>query len=300
MSWVTEGTISYIQYEHEPNKAIAFDLDWTLAYGRKALHPREANDIYLMPGREKKLIELASKGWGFVIYTNQLCRSTKDIAIKKARVMTAYNLIKDIGNVAIFMAIGDDKFRKPNIGMHNKFKELYKTKVYTMVGDAAGRPQDHSNADMGFAKNAKLRFLVPEVVFKVGIPAVPQEKTLVILMGMPGSGKTTTYKKYLEPKGYVHVNQDTLKTAAKVYNTTCEAMQRGLNVCLDNTNASEEKRKVYYELAMEYGYQIKIWYLVRDGYGWNKLRESKVPDIAYHVYFKHLSMPDNYTVEFLS
>lgn len=299
MSWFTDGTLYYIPYIKEPRKAIAFDLDWTLTYGRKGLYPREAQDIYLMPGREKKLIELARKGWGFVIYTNQLCKSAKEIAMKKARVLTAYNLIKNIGNVAVFMATGDDEFRKPNIGMHNKFKELYKTKVYTMVGDAAGRPQDHSDSDLEFAKNNELRFLVPENVFKVEMCGVPQEKTLVILMGMPGSGKTTTYKKYLEPKGYIHINQDTLKTAAKVYNATYEAMQQGLNICLDNTNASEEKRKVYYELAEEYGYQIKIWYLVRDGYGWNKLRESRVPDIAYHMYFKHLSFPTDYEVTFI-
>lgn len=297
--WITEGTLHYIPYVSEPKKAIAFDLDWTLSYGRKALHPREAHDIHLMPGREKKLTELANKGWGFVIYTNQKCRSENDIAMKKARVLTAYNLIKNIGNVAIFMATGDDEFRKPNPNMHHKFKELYKTKVYTMVGDAAGRPQDHSDADIGFAKNNKLKFLVPENVFKVKIPAIPQEKTLIILMGVPGAGKTTTYNKYLEPKGYIHINQDTLKTTTKVYNATYEAMQQGLNICLDNTNASEEKRKVYYELADEYGYQVKIWYLVRDGYGWNKLRDSRVPDIAYHMYFKHLSLPVDYEVSYI-
>lgn len=84
-------------------------------------------------------------------------------------------------------------------------------------------------------------------------------------MGVPGSGKTTTYMKYLQPRKYVHVNQDTLKTSKKIYQKTEESMQQGLNICLDNTNSSEEKRKIYYDLAKKYNYQIRIWYLVRDG-----------------------------------
>lgn len=33
------------------------------------------------------------------------------------------------------------------------------------MGDAAGRPQDHSEADIGFAKAVGVKFMVPEEVF---------------------------------------------------------------------------------------------------------------------------------------
>ena len=38
---------------------------------------------------------------------------------------------------------------------------------------------------------------------------------MIIMCGPPASGKSTFSKKYLVPHGYVHVNRDTLNTAAK-------------------------------------------------------------------------------------
>jgi len=36
------------------------------------------------------------------------------------------------------------------------------------VGDAANRPQDHSDADIAFAKNCEVEFFVPEQFFEGG------------------------------------------------------------------------------------------------------------------------------------
>lgn len=50
---------------------------------------------------------------------------------------------------------------------------------------------------------------------------------LVLCVGWPGCGKSTLAKKYLESKGYVWVNQDTLKTAPKCLKAVREALAAG-------------------------------------------------------------------------
>jgi bifunctional polynucleotide phosphatase/kinase len=264
-------------------KAIAFDLDWTLMWYADGLYPK--SDIRWMPGRVQKLSYLRSKGWSFIIFTNQK-------KYNQNRIKLAFEMIKEIGPCAIFVGISDE-FRKPEKTMYENYREqIPNCKLYTFVGDAAGRPQDFSDSDLQFAKAAGLRFLTPEVVFKEQRPVIPASgKHIILLMGMPGSGKTTFATKWLGK--YIRINQDTLKTHAKVIKATSGAMEEGKLICIDNTNGSSEKREEFENLAEEYGYQLHIWYVVRNGYGWNKLRETPVPDIAYHVYFKNLSIPDN-------
>ena len=170
-------------------------------------------------------------------------------------------------------------------------------------GDAAGRPQDYSDSDKIFAQNAGIKFYTPEELFPsiermspgdpktINTVNLPPSKSLVVFVGMPGAGKSTYYHQSLSPLGYVHVNQDILKTKPKVLKAIREAMNRGELVTVDATNSQQDKRQEYYNLATEYGYSVTVLYFVRDGKGWNKLREKPVPTIAYSVYFKHLVEP---------
>ena len=125
---------------------------------------------------------------------------------------------------------------------------------------------------------------------------------MIVFVGMPGSGKSSYYKKYLEPLGYVYANQDILKTREKVIKVLNTALKMGENIVIDATNpsrtakASDSGRKIagrdeFYNLAENAGYKVVVLYFLRDGYGWNKLREKKVPDIIYHTYFKNFDSP---------
>ncbi|BAB89455.1 putative diphosphonucleotide phosphatase [Oryza sativa (japonica cultivar-group)] len=81
--------------------------------------------------------------------------------------------------IQVFIACGlgkgktfpDDPFRKPNTGMWWLMREHFNSGVTVdmdksfYVGDAAGRENDHSDADKEFAKAIGLKFHVPEEYF---------------------------------------------------------------------------------------------------------------------------------------
>lgn len=281
----------YIPKEMNQGKTICFDLDWTLTYGAQHLFPKNKTDIHLIPRREAKLNLLASKGWNFIIYTNQFCKGPKDLANKLGRV--AYFVENSKWKFAVFISVKKDNNRKPEIGMYQKACELLPNchqKIF--VGDAAGRPQDFSDSDKEFAVNAGLTFKTPEKVFHTKLPKIPQDgKNMVVLVGMPGSGKSTYYTNNLEPLNYTHINQDTLKTANNVMKKVVYTLNQGNNMCIDNLNNTLEKRDELYNLGREYGYNIITVYFVRDGRGWNDIREKRVPTIVYHKYFKYFVEP---------
>lgn len=292
IEWNQENSLYYYINDDtlEKKKIVSFDLDWTLVFSEKKQFNCDIDDIKLIPNRLSKLKFLYDKGWGFVIFTNQLSRNNNEINKKLRRIETFLNNCSY--PFSVFVSTKDDNYRKPNIGMFEKAKELLNGNIKTFIGDAAGRPQDFSDSDKEFAINSGMKFLIPEKVFKrPKIKIEEKGKNLIIFVGMPGSGKTTFYKNHLENKNYLWVNQDTLKSISKVKKEVLKGISSGQNICIDNCNGQLEKRNYYYELALENDYSIYTIYFIKDGRGWNKLRERVVPNIAYSMYFKYLDPP---------
>lgn len=154
----------------------------------------------------------------------------------------------------------------------------------TFVGDAAGRAanpaegrakKDFSCSDRKFAYNVGIAFKTPEEFFEnkpaepfewdaVEVTKIPEsgeiceggiasltspKQELIILCGFPASGKSTFAKTYLIPKGYVHINRDTLKTPKKCLDATKAALGDGKSVVVDNTNPGTEARSPYIAAA---------------------------------------------------
>lgn len=153
------------------------------------------------------------------------------------------------------------------------------------VGDAAGRPEnksmrkkkDHSCADRLFALNLKLPFFTPEEHFlqhsntqwkrpefepRDALFNAPEslldppnsELTsksveVIILVGGPGSGKSTFCNNHLVSAGYEVINQDTLKTRQKCTKRCEECLKGKKNVVIDNTNGTAKSRADYIKLA---------------------------------------------------
>lgn len=159
------------------------------------------------------------------------------------------------------------------------------------VGDAGGRAArgptkaDHSCSDRDFAANVGIEFRTPEEYFlhepmqpftrdfdpsdyvnsaiprslDAG-PIVIEKRNavdIVLLCGSPGSGKSTFYRKHLQPLGYERVNQDTLKTRDKCLKVASTCLTEGTPVVVDNTNADRETRAVWIELAHKFNVPIR-------------------------------------------
>ena len=86
------------------------------------------------------------------------------------------------------------------------------------------------------------------------------EKTMVILMGIQGSGKSTFYSKYLADR-FVRVNLDTLHSRYREQQLITECLQRGESFAVDNTNPTKADRARYIPIAREAGYRIVGYFL---------------------------------------
>lgn len=281
----------YIPHIKPQNYIAAFDIDWTLSYAEKKLFPKDPGDIKLLPGRQEKLERLFKMGYTIALFTNQKSKSKKH---KLERIERIKTLIKKINvPVFVFIATGEDKYRKPNIGMWEKLHEIIPNIKHSFfVGDAMGRPQDFSDSDKQFAINANTTYYNPEEFFNHNIVTFNPLKTMIILVGAPGTGKTSYVKEHLS-KGFKHVSRDVLGGNKKKFLEEIKNIVRqDLSLVIDATNPKQDEREIYYNIAKKAGYQVKVLYFVRDGYGWNKLRKKPVPVISYHIYYKNLIPPN--------
>ncbi len=273
-------------------KVLACDLDWTLIRPIHGRFPKDSDDWDFLPNRISTLKSYQDAGYTLVIFTNQNWKGAKlKMALERIN-----NIILTLNQEHIdpwvFVATQQNNYRKPNPDMWNVFQQyLPKITEALYVGDAAGRPSDHSDDDRQFAENVKIPFLVPEDFFPNNEIIIPETQTMFIFVGMQGSGKSTFFQTKLQPLGWVHVNQDILKTQPKMLATIRTVLSQGKSVAVDATNPDPQKRAEYLKLAMEYQVPTLIIYFVRNGYEWNKLRDKPVPDIAYNIYFKKLVEP---------
>ncbi|KAJ5585232.1 Polynucleotide kinase 3 phosphatase [Penicillium hispanicum] len=304
ITWRVIGTSAIIgkyvpenKAQNQPDKErriAAFDLDSTLirtASGKT--FPRSATDWKwwdaTIPGR---LRELDSEGYQVVIFSNQKMISiqkdikagradSKSLAMFKEKLATIMTQLEI--PMSVYAATTDPEYRKPRLGMWREFIDDYDLDVAGIdlaksffVGDAAGRPGDHSAADRGFAANAGMPFKTPEEYFLKQAPQAvtgvfdptsyiksdPNEPPtasftrkhpleLVIFCGSPGSGKSTYFWNNLQPLGYERVNQDLLKTRPKCVKVAREHLEAKRSVAVDNTNADPETRLVWTTLAKE-------------------------------------------------
>ncbi len=154
---------------------VGLDLDWTLIKprsGRK--HPLNHDDWeFLFPGTPEK-IQALSKTQHVVIFSNQT-KSVKTAEDRAGLMGKLDAVVKLLGVPAsVFISCGYGPYRKPKPRMWEYWLEVsgvsrHADDVY--VGDAAGRPKkgmrakDFADTDHTFARNAGVRFTLPEEIF---------------------------------------------------------------------------------------------------------------------------------------
>lgn len=331
----------------EKAKVAAFDLDSTLVVTASGnTFPRDSSDWkWFSPNVPTKLQDLNADGYQVVIMSNQKRISLqKDLKGGRADSKSLTNFKERVTGVmrqidipiSVYAATADDENRKPRTGMWKEFVEDYDLDVFGIdlcasfyVGDAAGRPRDHSMVDRGFAMNVGIPFKTPEEFFlnevaqdvqepfnpssyiksepadNVPAPFIRQSpRELVIFCGSPGAGKSTFYWNHLQPLGYERVNQDNLKTRQKCIKVAKEFLTAGASVVVDNTNADPNTRAEWVRVAKESNVPIRCVYFTSSpelckhnnavraaNRSLNPESRARLPGIAFGEFLKRFKEP---------
>lgn len=119
---------------------------------------------------------------------------------------------------------------------------------------------------------------------------------IVILVGFPGSGKSTVAKKICENENYVHIEGDLYKTPGNMIKKAFEYIPQGKSIIFDATNGTIAKRKEYIDFAKIIKYSVRCIHMACSSdvaYSQNIKRENNyiVPKIAYFLYSKMFEEP---------
>jgi bifunctional polynucleotide phosphatase/kinase len=277
----------------------AFDYDWTLVSpkGGKTFPSNVDDWEWLYPTISEKIKNFYDDGFMIVIFTNQ----------SKAWKHEQLQLVAKTLDIPVFIVVATEECDyKPNPVLFNILmgnNKINKEKSF-FVGDALGRGGDFSDSDKVFAENIGIPCYCPEQVFHVKteiteIPTVPlsDEKQIIIMMGYPGSGKSTISKNICKNESFVHIEGDIYKTSKKMIKASLEHISQNKSVIFDATHSSSKKRQEYIEFGKKYNYKIVCIHVstpLEVSYKRNKLRnyEKSVPKIAYSVYKKHYEEPN--------
>lgn len=264
-------------------KMAIFDFDGTLAVTKsKSKFALDYTDwIFFNDKVIEKLKLLIKNNYCLIIITNQ-AGLKNDILIKDwMKKLDSFEKSLKL-EFKLFTSLDKDKFRKPQKGFFNLITEESKLEINLdesfYCGDALGRENDHSDTDLKFALNCKLKCKSPEQVFnddkkdyeyKLTYPDLKtkycelpkikfDKKIMIILVGFPASGKSYVVKELskLHDDNFTIVNRDTEKTMSKCESKTKSTCENKLPIIIDNTNLSLEERKKFIEIGKKYQYKI--------------------------------------------
>lgn len=331
MNWLDNNKYvhgSYGDFTYK-SKIACFDLDGTLILVKSgAKYPQDHNDWKWIDNNVPTILKkFYNKDYCLIIITNQggLKNDVKLNSWKKK----INNISSEINlPLKLFSSIHHDIYRKPFPGFMNIILDDFKAQKINFnkdesfyCGDACGRLNDHSDCDIKFAINCGIKFKLPEEIFLnkiitldpinyIALDKIKEmnkdpkqisyiDNDIIILVGYPGSGKSTYANNVLVPLGYERINQDILKTKQKCIKETKNLLKLEKNIVIDNTNPDKDTRKQYINLAKDYNYSIrcinfKVCQEVAQHNAYYRAYKglaSMIPEIAYRTYKKNYEEP---------
>jgi bifunctional polynucleotide phosphatase/kinase len=301
-------------------KIASFDLDDTLIKPKsgKKFAIDENDWTYKYENVKNVLNNYNNRNYCIIIISNQ--KNLKDKKLEQW-IIKIKNIIKDLNiPIKVYASILDNIYRKPNVGFFDLINLKKYNKKTFYCGDAIGRETDHSDTDLKFALNLNINFYTPEYIFEKNDIIIPKiknyfnfnnyieieknintnndYKTLILLVGYPGSGKSTFTREYFN--NYIKINLDTLKSQNKCLKICELEMNNNKNIIIDNTNYELSTRKKYIDLGKKYKYKIKCYIMTtteehskhNNMYRYLYKNEKKVPEIVYKIYNKNFTYPN--------
>jgi len=281
------------------DKMAGFDYDWTLVSPKESkTFPSNIDDwIWLYINIPEKIKSYYEDGFMIVIFTNQ----------SKLWKHEQIQIVVKSLNIPIFIVVATEKSDyKPNPILFNiliRNNKINKDKSF-FIGDALGRKSDFSDSDKVFAENIGVPYYCPEQIFHIKnetieIPIIPlsDDQQIIIMVGYPGSGKSTIAKNICNNENFIYIEGDLYKTSRKMIKASIDHIIEKKSVVFDATHSSSKKRKEYIELGKKYNCKVVCIHVstsLEIAYKRNKLRnyEKYVPKIAYSVYTKNYEEPN--------
>lgn len=283
-------------------KVAMFDFDWTLVKPKSGgTFPKNTEDwVWLRPNVPEIVKGFFDKGFGIHIYTNQSKAWKQDQITQVAQQL----------GVPCTVAIAFDKSEhKPNRIMFDTVvgDKAFDANTSFFVGDALGRAADFSDSDKKFAEAIGVKVQAPEDIFpfdpkesnsKPKVEARKDQQEVIVMVGYPGSGKSTVAHDVFGAKGYEVIDGDTLKTTSKMINVAKKVVSTGVSVVFDATNPTIAKRAEYIAFANAAGLPVRCIHVatsMEEAVARNNTRpkEKGIPMIAYYTYRKRFEQPTN-------
>ena len=278
-------------------KIAAFDYDHTLVCPKdgKTMPSNVEDWQWLYPNIPDELKRYNEEGFSIVVFTNQS---------KPWKVIQIQYVMQTL-QIPVFIVVASDKCDyKPNPILYDVLvgsAKIDKEQSF-FVGDALGGKGDWADSDKVFAQNIGFKCQSPEKMFAVKeiveIPVLKlsDSKQVVIMVGYPGSGKSTIAKNICAKTNFVLIQGDVHKTSPKMIKAALPCVKEGKSIVFDATNSSSKKRSEYIEFAKKHNLKVVCVHMstsLEVSYKRNKERdpENQVPKIAYSVYTKHFENP---------
>jgi hypothetical protein len=342
-------SIDFGNIEHKVSKFALFDLDGTLITSKNGHNPKmlytdkdPKNYIYLFDKDKYFKIFQMLKDCGFVvgIITNQSRINYKNCTIFQ-KIENILNDFQSILGWKPYVIINITRIMlKPSPKSFELLKEVLRIQevkdeeiLYTVldydlvvpnifyVGDACGSDDDFipyrfSNVDKEFVSHINetymidAKFIRAKDFFKTQSAKIEDYRELVLLMGNPGSGKSTTAYRFQET-GYKIIIGDEIKDRKKMLAFAEFYMNQDKSLVIDALNNTNEIRESYIKLAKKYDFKVRILWHIRDGRCYNELRglyekefygksiyihDKPVPDMVYNIYSSKFEEPKEYEI----
>lgn len=120
------------------------------------------------------------------------------------------------------------------------------------------------------------------------------KSTMVILMGLQGSGKSTFFAREFADKGFEHISLDMLKTRRKEAEVLQDCIDNNKDCVIDNTNPTKADRSRYIVPGKHSDFRVVGYFLqskLGDSLERNERRERKVPKKGILATFNKIEMP---------
>jgi bifunctional polynucleotide phosphatase/kinase len=225
-------TIYNINNAEVQEKMASFDYDWTLVNPKDGkTFPTSIDDWqWMYPSIPEKIKQYYEDGYMIVVFSNQS---------KKWKCEQIEMVMKQL-EIPLFVVIATEKSEyKPNpILFNTPFGEnTINEEESFFVGDALGRKSDFSDSDKVFAENIGITWYSPEdifidknAVFELPIIPLSTSPEIIIMMGYPGSGKSTIADYICTNDSYIHISGDIYKTSSKMIKASLEYISQSKSI----------------------------------------------------------------------